>query len=364
MMPRPARGSPGPVPNAQFGVVNWAPDDQQPVRQPADADQGRAGRNRQIQVQQGLCLGRSTAIRSPVLGAGVSKAVPFRPEEFPAVVTVPGSPLAFAININGVQNEIAIWSRAAASAGSADAPWRALVSRDDDVTNISVAGTRIFLLSHKDAPTFKVLALDAGQPISAAKEVVAARPDRLIQSIAAAADGVYVRARRGVYSELVKVPLEGGPEQVIELPFKGSINELSADPRYPGVRLILDSWAVPPKTIGVRSRQRFLGPWNGQGAGRLRPEPLHRHGPQGEGARRCRSAAQLRHCKGCKAASSRNADGLWVIRHFGVSGIRHAAHGHASQRHRLCRLPRARRRRARRSVAARRQGREQAQHLA
>ena len=240
----------GPVPNAQFGVVNWAPDDRSlfvNLLTPTKAGQDATDKYKFSKDYVWALKGDPV----PVLGAGVSKAVPFRPEEFPAVVTVPGSPLAFAININGVQNEMAIWSGAAASAGSADAPWRALVSRDDDVTNISVAGTRIFLLSHKDAPTFKVLALDAGQPISAAKEVVAARPDRLIQSIAAAADGVYVGARRGVYSELVKVPLEGGPEQVIELPFKGSINELSADPRYPGVRLILDSWAVPPKTMAV-----------------------------------------------------------------------------------------------------------------
>ena len=103
----------------------------------------------------------------------------------------------------------------------------------------------------------KVLALDAGQPVSAAKVIVASRPDRLIELIAAAADGLYVHARRGVYSELIRVPLAGGPEQVIELPAKGSINEMSADPRYPGVNLILDSWAVPPKTVAYTPDRGF-----------------------------------------------------------------------------------------------------------
>ena len=333
----------GPVPNAQFGVVNWAPDDRSlfvNLLTPTKAGQDATDKYKFSKDYVWALKGDPV----PVLGAGVSKAVPFRPEEFPAVVTVPGSPLAFAININGVQNEMAIWSGAAASAGSADAPWRALVSRDDDVTNISVAGTRIFLLSHKDAPTFKVLALDAGQPISAAKEVVAARPDRLIQSIAAAADGVYVgRAPRRLF-RIDQSPARGWARAGDRASVQGldqralgrpPLSWRQADPRQLG---------SASQDDGVRSRQRFLGPWNGQGAGRLRPEPLHRHGPQGEGARRCRSAAQLRHCKGCKAASSRNAHGLWLIRHFGVSGIRHAAHGHASQRHRLCRLSRARRR--------------------
>ena len=123
--------------------------------------------------------------------------MPFKPEEFPAIVTVPGAPIALALNVNGVQNEIAIWTAPVAEAGRPDTPWRALVARDDDVTNIAVAGSRIFLMSHKDAPTFKVLALNAGEPISAAREVIAARPDRLIEGIAAAADGLYVRAPHG-----------------------------------------------------------------------------------------------------------------------------------------------------------------------
>jgi len=173
------------------------------------------------------------------------------------VVTVPGSPLALALNVNGVQNEMAIWTAAVADALTADAPWQQLVKRDDDVTNIAMAGNRIFLLSHKNAPTFKVLALNAGEPISAAKELVAARADRLIEGIAAASDGLYVRTRHGVYSELIKVPLEGGPEQAIALPFKGSINELSADPRFPGVKLVLDSWAVPQRNLAYDPGKGF-----------------------------------------------------------------------------------------------------------
>ena len=238
----------GPVPNAQFGVVNWAPDDRSlfvnlltPLKpgQP-ETDKYKFSKDYAWDL---------TDAPVPVLGVGVSPAVPLKPDEFPAVITVPGSPLAMAVSINGVQNELALWTAPVADAARADAPWKPLVGRDDDVTNVAVSGTRIFLMSHKDAPTFKVLALNAGEPVRAAREIVAARPDRLIEGIAAAADGLYVRARQGVYSELIKVPLGGGQEQIVQLPFKGSINELSADPRYPGVTMIFDSWAVPPKAM-------------------------------------------------------------------------------------------------------------------
>jgi prolyl oligopeptidase len=246
----------GPIPKAQFGITSWTPDDSRifinlmATLKPGAAE-GDKYKNSKDYVWD------LKGVPAPVLGVGVSPAVPYKPDEFPGIATAPGAPLALAINMNGVQNEMALWTAPVTEAVKADAPWQPLVKRDDDVTNVAMAGNRIFLLSHKDAPTFKVLALNAGEPISAAKEVIAARPDRVIEGIAAAADGLYVRARRGVYSELIKVPLEGGAEQAIELPFKGSINELSADPRFPGVKLILDSWAVPQHNLAYDPGKGF-----------------------------------------------------------------------------------------------------------
>ena len=246
----------GPVPNAQFGIVAWTPDDSHIFTNLMQGVKpGRPETDKYLNSKDYVWDLKGAPV--PVLGVGVSAAVPFKPEEFPGVVTVPGSPLALALNVNGVQNEMAVWTAPVADALTADAPWQQLVKRDDDVTNIAMAGNRIFLLSHKNAPTFKVLALNAGEPISTAKELVAARADRLIEGIAAASDGLYVRTRHGVYSELIKVPLEGGPEQAIALPFKGSINELSADPRFPGVKLVLDSWAVPQRNLAYDPGKGF-----------------------------------------------------------------------------------------------------------
>lgn len=246
----------GPLPNAQFGVVNWLPDDSKLfVNLLTPLKPGAPATDKYKNSADYLWDMKSAPM--PVLGAGVAAAVPVKPEEFPAVITVPTSPLAFAASINGVQNELALWTAPVALAANASAPWQKLVGRDDDVTSFAVSGNRIFLLSHKDAPTFQVLALDAGQPVSTARVLIAAQPGRLIEAIAAAADGLYVHARRGVYSELIRVPLAGGPEQAIPLPFKGSIDELSADPRFPGVDLVVDSWAVPPRALAYNPGNGF-----------------------------------------------------------------------------------------------------------
>jgi prolyl oligopeptidase len=246
----------GPVANAQLGLVNWMPDDRSlfvNIFTPLKPGQPESDKFKYSKDYWWDLKGQLV----PVLGNGLSSVVPYTPEEIPFIATFPGSSFAIAGNANGVQNELALWTAPVGTAPHPNAPWVKLVSRDDGVTNFAMAGNRIFLLSHQDAPTFKVLALDAGQPLSAAKEIVAPRRDRLIESITAAADGVYVRARHGVYSELFKVPLDGGPEQAIALPYKGSINELAGDPRSAGLDLILDSWAVPPKTFAYDPTKGF-----------------------------------------------------------------------------------------------------------
>ena len=240
----------GPIDRAQFGANSWTPD----------------GSKLFINVLQKLEPGESSIgkyknsraylwdLKSPpvaVLGKGIGR-IPFTEDEFPIIGTTPGSDLVLAISGNGVQNELAIWTAPLSDALKPNTDWKPLIARSDDVTGLTVSGNRIYLLSHKNAPTFQVLMVEAGQPLSAAKVLVPARPGRLIEAISAAADGVYVRARRGVYSELFKVPLEGGPEQALELPFKGSISELFADPRDPGAIIQVDGWTTPPTTLAFQ----------------------------------------------------------------------------------------------------------------
>jgi prolyl oligopeptidase len=183
----------------------------------------------------------------PVAGNGIGKGTEFKPDENPAIALTPGTPLAFLLSINGVQNEWKVWTAPAADASKADAPWKPFIDRNDDVTGADARGDEIFLLTHKDAPTFKVIEVKAGEPLSAAKVLVPAQPDRVIEGVNAAADGLYVRARKGVYSELLRIPTGTTKIEEIALPFKGHITEMFSDPRRPGVDVNLSSWVVPPQ---------------------------------------------------------------------------------------------------------------------
>jgi prolyl oligopeptidase len=182
----------------------------------------------------------------PILGAGVGQGPAFKPAEFPAIGLSVGAPMAAALSINGVQNELAMWLAPAAKLSDPKIAWTQFVTRDDAVTGVDMRGSEIFLLSHKDSPTFKVLVVQAGQPLESARVLVPSRPDRVIEGIHAAADALYVLALHGAYSQLLRIPQGTTTIEEISLPFQGHIDETFSDPRRPGLAVTLSSWVVPP----------------------------------------------------------------------------------------------------------------------
>jgi prolyl oligopeptidase len=184
-----------------------------------------------------------------VLGSAVGHGPPFLPDELPTLDLSPGAPMAMAVSINGVQNELALWLAPASKVNDPNVKWTSFVAREDDVTAAEAAGDTIYLLSHKNAPTFQVLAVKAGQPLAAASVLVPAEKDRVIDSIHAASDALYLLARHGAYSLLLRVPYSAGKVEEIALPFKGHIGEAFTDPRQPGITIDLESFVVPPTTF-------------------------------------------------------------------------------------------------------------------
>src|SRR4029077_463115 len=57
---------------------------------------------------------------------------------------------------------------------------------------------------------------------------------------------LYVLARHGAYSQLLRVPAGSSDIEEVKLPFEGHIGEAFTDPRTPGVTVYLSSWVMPP----------------------------------------------------------------------------------------------------------------------
>jgi prolyl oligopeptidase len=234
----------GPVDRAQFGATAWSDDSKTLyfVRLKKTAANDPPTEKYKDATADAWDL-KSEPVS--VLGSTVGHGPVFSPTEFPVIGMNVGSPVALALSINGVQHELAMWYTPVAKVRDPKTAWVKFITRGDDVTNADVRGSEVFLLSHKDAPTFKVLAVRAGQPLSSASTLVAAQPDRVIEGIHAASDALYVLVRHGAYSQLLRVPAGRKSIEEVPLPFPGHVGAAFSDPRVPGVTVDLSSWVVP-----------------------------------------------------------------------------------------------------------------------
>ncbi len=185
----------------------------------------------------------------PVVGSMVNHGPEFSPTDVPGLQLSPGGTVAVATNANGVQRELATWLAPVSEIDNPRTVWKPFTVRSDAVTSFDMRANEIFLLSHKNAPTFKILSLGAGQPLASAKTLLAAQKDRVIDSIHAASDALYVVARQGAYSQLLRIPAGSHKAEEITLPFKGYISNAFSDPRVPGVSLSLEGWVVAPSEL-------------------------------------------------------------------------------------------------------------------
>ena len=230
------------------GATSWLPDGKSfyyvrfPELKPGEPETDKETRA----VSYVHVLGRDPNQDVPVFGYGVDPKVTFAKTDFPILVYSPASQHTLGIIAHGVQNEVTIYSTPATALSSGDVPWTKVASDDDDVTGFDLKGSTVYLLTHHDAPTFKVVATSLDAPDFATARTLIAASKNVVLQIGVAADGLYVRSRLGGFGRIAKVAVDAdgtpGASTQVALPFEGSINLMTVDPREPGATFGLTGW--------------------------------------------------------------------------------------------------------------------------
>jgi prolyl oligopeptidase len=169
------------------------------------------------------------------------------PTDQSSVVIQPGSSYLIAIISHGVKNEATLaLSPAGAAAGNAPT-WTKFIDVDDDVTDFAVQGHEMWLLTHKDAPHFKVVHLDLDHPDMAHADLVVPASDLVLKGITSARDALYLEAAKGGVSQVLRLPYGQTAATPLALPFAGSVGGLSANIEQDGVYMRLAGWTHPPQ---------------------------------------------------------------------------------------------------------------------
>ncbi len=173
------------------------------------------------------------------------KGIPDAPLDSPVIATAPGSKWAMAVVQHGDLPALSLYIAPADKVTSGAAPWRRVADVEDKVSDFVLAGDRLFMISFKDAPRFKLIEVDARDPNLAKAKTVVAPGARVVQGVAAASDAIYVTELDGGISRVQRFDLKSGKLADLALPANGSVSGLTADPAAPGVRFSLQSWLLP-----------------------------------------------------------------------------------------------------------------------
>jgi prolyl oligopeptidase len=193
-------------------------------------------------------VGTDPATDRPLVGCGITARIPVA-ENQPAGILFPlGSRYALAAVVGG-RGTLNVYAAPVDSLAGGDTPWRRLSGPGDDVSWAVLRGDTAYLVTTRGAPRGQVVRMSVIDPDLARAEVVVQESDAVIasQALHLAQDALYVRLLDGGMSRLLRVPFDGSPSASVPLPYPGTIREVFADPRVPGVVFSLEAWTRAPR---------------------------------------------------------------------------------------------------------------------
>ena len=180
-----------------------------------------------------------------ILAKGSSPHVPLEKTDFPSLVLTPGSRFAIAKIKHGDANDVTLYAALADDLGTPRVKWKKICDADQQVTDFAVHGDVAYLLTARDAPRFKVVRTPLTAPDFAQAELVVPPSQVAVESLAAAADALYVNLLDGPRGQVRRLPWDKATAPItIALP-EGftSAGVTTARTDVPGAWLQLASWS-------------------------------------------------------------------------------------------------------------------------
>ncbi|GAA2858593.1 prolyl oligopeptidase family serine peptidase [Nonomuraea rubra] len=201
-------------------------------------------------------LGTDPARDEVVLARGLNPHVELTPQDRPFLVVPPRGEWMLAIVSHGA---LGPWTSEqlsdcslyvaprAALADPATCPWRKVAGVADGVTAFATSHDTLYLVSHRDAPRSRVLAVPFAVPDLSRARVVVPAGERVVEAVRVVGDRLLVRDLDGGVHRVRHAPLSGGEPADLPLPVEGAIWEVTTHPERPEALLLAAGWTDAPR---------------------------------------------------------------------------------------------------------------------
>ncbi|MBW4502137.1 MAG: prolyl oligopeptidase family serine peptidase [Scytonema hyalinum WJT4-NPBG1] len=193
-------------------------------------------------------LGTDVEQDTLVLGHAVTPLIDVSTVASPFVVTVPNSDYVFAVILYGTQKELDLYVATLASFNQGTPEWKKVCDAIDEVKLFDVHGDDLYLLTHKNAPRYKIVKTSLKNPDFSSAELVMAQSDQSIEIMVAAQDALYVLTSDNGINKVIRIAYDGKAEP-LNLPFDGIVDFFGNDPRVSkndprveGILLAMTTW--------------------------------------------------------------------------------------------------------------------------
>lgn len=185
-------------------------------------------------------LGTDPAQDPVLMARNLDRAVVYDKIQAPYIVTRANSRYAV-LALTDVRRESRLLIAPLKAVLAGKARWTPVADFDDEVTEVDLDGDQLYLLANKGHPRGRVLRLSAAAPRLATAEEVVSESALVLQEMARAKDGLYIRSMDGGLARLQRLDAAGRVAE-IALPFDGTLAALEADVHTPGVLFALTGW--------------------------------------------------------------------------------------------------------------------------
>ena len=194
-------------------------------------------------------LGGEASADPVIVPAGGLPGAGMVPQEFPVVATDPSSDWSVLL-IGGARAESRLCVAPKADVMAGHPSFRCVFDYADEITGSNILGNTLYLISVKDAPNGRVLAIDLSKPkatLADARVVLPEDKNQIVTLITAAKDGLYVKRMNLGIDTFLRIGADGTAKP-IATPYEGAAYLVYTDTRQAGMLYSLQGW-TRPKTL-------------------------------------------------------------------------------------------------------------------